>query len=64
MSLSVDDLLVNMPEGHLQSATYTRYIDTTNFSDDGHIDVRNMWRMKVNIHEKKLCFKLVICKEV
>ena len=42
-----------IPDGHLHRMTYTRCrIDTTNFPDDGHIAVRNMSRIEINIHEK------------
>ena len=70
MSLCVDDLLVCkypskpcIPDGHLHRVTYTRCrIDTINSVDDGHIAVRNMYRIEINIHEKELCVKLVIYK--
>ena len=39
------------------------HIDTINSPDDGHIDVRNMSRIEINIHEKELCIKLVIYKD-
>jgi len=43
--------------------TYTRCrTDTINSTDDGHIAVRNMWRIEINIHGKELCDKLVIYK--
>jgi hypothetical protein len=37
-------------------------IDTINY-DDGHMAARNMERIEINIHEKELCFKLVIYKD-
>ena len=56
MSLCVDDLLVCITEGHLHRVTYTGcHIDTTNSPDDGHMAVRNVWRIEINIHEKKNC---------
>ena len=51
MSLSVDDRPVSrwefiptyIPDGHLQSVTYTRCrIDTIHSPDDGHMAARNM----------------------
>ena len=43
--------------------TYIRCrIDIINSSDDGHIAVRNMYRIEINMHEKELCVKLVIYK--
>jgi hypothetical protein len=51
--------------GHLYRETYTRCsIDTINSPDDGHMAARNMWRIEINIHEKELCVKLVIHKNV
>jgi len=63
----VDDRLVCRltctPDGHPQTVTYTRYrIDTIDSPDDGHMTARNKQRIEVNIHEKELCIKLVICK--
>ena len=51
--------------GHLyRVTTYTRCrIDTINSPDDGHMAARNMWRIEINLHEKELCFKLVIYKD-
>ena len=44
--------------------TFTRCrIDTINSLDDGHIAVRNMYRIKTNMHEKELCVMLVIYKD-
>ena len=70
MSLCGDDCLVCrrirscIPDGHLHRVTYTRCcIDTINSPDDGHIAVRNMYRMEIYIHEKELCFKLVVYKD-
>ena len=63
MSLRVDDDLVYMPKGHLHRVTYTRCrIDTTNFPDDGHVAVRNMYRIRINIHEKELCSSWLFTK--
>ena len=46
-----------------QKVTQTRCrIDTVNSPDDGHMAVRNTWRIEINIHER-LCFKLVIYKD-
>ena len=59
----VDDFLVGTPEDHLHRLTYTRCrIDTINSPDDGHIAVRNMYRIEINIHGKDLCVNLVIYK--
>ena len=33
------------------------------FPDDGHMAARNMYRIKINIHKKELCVKLVIYKD-
>jgi len=73
-SICVDDRLVCrfgwssiqtcIPDGHLHRVTYTRCrTDTTDSPDDGHITVRNVRRIKINIHEKELCVKLVIYKD-
>jgi hypothetical protein len=44
--------------------TYTVcHIDTINSPDDGHMAARNMWRIEINIHEKEMCFMLVIYKD-
>ena len=44
--------------------TYTRCrIDTLNSPDDGHMAARNMHRIKIDIHEKELCVKLIIFKD-
>jgi hypothetical protein len=44
--------------------SYTRCrIDTINSPDDGHMAAQNMYRIVINIHEKELCVKLVICKD-
>ena len=52
------------PDGHLYRVTYTRCrIDTTNSPDNGHMTLRNMQRIQINIHEKELCVKLVIYKD-
>jgi len=43
-----------IPDGHLHKVTYTRCrIDTINSPDDGHIAVRNMYR--IDIYMKKNC---------
>jgi len=73
MSLYVGDRLVCrfgcsiqtcIPDGHLQRVTYTRcHIDTIHSLDDEHICVRNVYKIEINIHEKELCIKLVICKK-
>jgi len=35
--------------------TYTRCrIDTINSPDDGHIAARNMWRIEISIHGKRI----------
>ena len=34
-----------------------------NSPGDGHLAVRNMYRIEINNHEKELCVKLVIYKE-
>jgi len=49
---------------YYHTVTYTRCrIDTINSPDDGHIAVRNMLRIEINIHGKELCVTLVICKD-
>ena len=40
------------------------HIDTINSPDDGHMAARKMHKMEINTHEKELCVKLVIYKEV
>jgi len=41
--------------GHLYRVTYTRCrIDTINSPDDGHMAARNMYRIEINIYEKKI----------
>jgi hypothetical protein len=48
----------------LYTVKYTRCrIDTINSSGYGHMAVRNMQRIEINIHEKELCVKLVIYKD-
>ena len=35
--------------------TYTRYrIDTINSPDDEHMSARNMWRIGINLYEKRI----------
>ena len=52
------------PDGHLHRVTCTRYrTDTIDSPDDGHMTARNMQRIDINIHEKELCIKFVICKD-
>ena len=52
------------PLGTPLIVTYTRCrIDTINYPDDGHIAVRNIYRIEINIREKELCFSLVIYKD-
>jgi len=51
------------PNDHPYRVTYTRCIDTINSPDDGHMAARNMLRIEIKIHEKELCFKLVIYKD-
>jgi hypothetical protein len=42
------------PNGHLYRVQYTRCrIDTINSPDDEHMAARNMYRIEINIHEKK-----------
>jgi len=48
----------------LYRVIYTRCIDTINSPDDGHMAARNMQRIQINIHEKELCVKFVIYKEL
>jgi len=51
--------------GHSYRVTYTRCrIDTINSLDYGHMAARNMYRIEINIHEKELCVKLVIYKNI
>jgi len=53
------------PNGHPYRVTYARCpIDTINSPDDGHMAARIMHRLEINIHEKELCVKLVIYKDV
>jgi hypothetical protein len=68
----VDDRLVCRSEFHSNlharwsstRLTYTRCrIDTINSPDDGHMAVRNLWRIDINIREKELCVKLDIYKD-
>jgi hypothetical protein len=49
----------------IYTVTCTRCrIDTINSPDDGHMAARNMQRIEINIHEKELCVKLVIYKDL
>jgi hypothetical protein len=53
------------PNGHLYRVSYTRSrIDTINSPDDGNMAARNVYRIEINKHEKELCVKLVICKDI
>jgi hypothetical protein len=53
-----------MINGHLRRVIYNRCrIDTINFPDDGHMAVRNMQRVEININDKELCVELVIYKD-
>jgi hypothetical protein len=38
-------------------------VSIRNSPDDGHMAVRNMYRIEINIYEKELCVKLVIYKD-
>ena len=41
---------------NLYRVTYTRCrIDTVNSPDDGHMAAQNMYRIEINIHEKRNC---------
>jgi len=41
--------------GHLHTVTYTRRrIDTIDSPDDEHRGARNMWRIGINIYEKRI----------
>jgi hypothetical protein len=52
------------PNSHLYGVTYTRcHIDTINFPDDGHMAARNMYIIEINLYEKELCDKLVVCED-
>ena len=42
---------------------WIRCIDTIISPDDGHIDVRHMYRIEINIHVKELFVKLAIYKD-
>jgi hypothetical protein len=42
-------VMVSTPNGHLYRVTYTRYIDTINSPDDGHMAARNTQRIEINI---------------
>ena len=47
------DRLVCIPDGRPHRVTHTGYrTDTVNSPDDGHIVVRNMYRIEINIDEK------------
>jgi len=51
-----------IPDGYLPTVTYTKCrIDTVNSPDDGHMTVRNMQTIEINIHEKLLFFKTDLC---
>ena len=68
MSVCVYDHLVCRltctPDGHIHRLTYTRYrIDTVDSPDDGHMTAQCMYWIEINIHEKELCVKFVICKD-
>ena len=72
MPLCVHDLLVcrsgwkSRPayQKAIYTVTYTRCrIDTINSPDDGHVTVRNVYGIEINVHEKELCVKLVIYKD-
>ena len=59
MSLYVGDRLVCIQtctlDIHLHRVTYTRYrINTIDSPDDEHRDARNMWRIGINIYEKRI----------
>jgi hypothetical protein len=63
MSLSLIETCT--PNAHLYRVTYTKCpIYTINSPDDGHMAARNMSRIEMNIHEKELCVKLVIYKDL
>jgi hypothetical protein len=51
-------------DGHLHRVTYTRYrINAIDSPDDVHRGARNMYRIGINIYEKRIaCVKLVIYK--
>jgi len=39
--------------------TYTRcHIDTISSPDDGHMAARNMWRIEINIHKKRIVYQV------
>jgi len=59
MSLYVGDRLVCRLHLHTRRSpnrfTYTRYrINTIDSPDDEHRDARNMWRIGINIYEKRI----------
>jgi len=68
MSLRVDDRLVCItcvPDGHLHGVTHSRCrIDTIHSPDDGHIAVRNIQRIEINIHEKELWVNWLFTKKL
>jgi hypothetical protein len=59
----LDESQACIPDGHLHRVTYDRcHIDTIDSPDDEHMGSRNMYRIKINVHEKEFCVKLVIYK--
>ena len=62
MCPSSGELIVSV--WHLVYVTlYRCHIDTIHSPDGGHVAARNMSRIEINIHDKELCVKLVICKD-
>jgi len=52
---------INMISGicHLHGVTYTRYcIDTIESPDDEHLNARNMYRIEINIHKKRIVHQI------
>jgi hypothetical protein len=48
-------ILTFTPDGHLHTVAYNRCrVDTINSPDDGHIVARNMYRIDINIYEKRI----------
>ena len=54
---------LHVSDSYVSIIRRTDTIDKIISADDGHIAVRNMWRIEINIHEKEFCVKLVIYKD-
>jgi hypothetical protein len=63
MCPSSGELIVSIR--HLVYVTlYRCLIDTFNSPDGGHMAARSTWRIEISMHEKELCVKLVIYKDI